>query len=162
MKHLHSRAVWQFFITSFFPWLIIFFFMFGVVTAIADEMGANGGAGIIGSILFTMLITLVPLYIWSRLRYHFYLYELKKDSFYKESGVIIKKYVKIPYSRIQNVDIKRGIVARILGLSDLHIQTAGTAGAVPEGRLPALSINDAEKLSDELIKLAERARGSGV
>jgi len=54
------------------------------------------------------------------------------------------------------VDIYRGVLARLLGLSDVHIQTAGysmprRSGFGSEGRLPGLGVAVAEKLRDELI-----------
>lgn len=110
-------------------------------------------------------------YIWAKLSYRFYKYELVEDGFRKESGVIWKKYVTIPYERIQNVDIYRGILARMLGLSDLQIQTAGMSatvgrygfgGAGAEGRLPGVSQQDAEKLRDGLIKRARGSKNQGV
>lgn len=85
--------------------------------------------------------------------------------------MIWKKYVTIPYERIQNVDIYRGIFARILGLSDLQIQTAGMSatvgsygisGAGAEGRLPGVSQEEAEKLRDELVKRAHGSKNQGV
>ncbi|MBP9832441.1 MAG: PH domain-containing protein, partial [Candidatus Pacebacteria bacterium] len=108
---------------------------------------------------------------WAKLSYHYYRYELTDLGFRKESGVIWKKYVTIPYARIQNVDINRGILARLLGLSDLHIQTAGAsasisrygmAGISAEGRLPGVSKADAEVLRDELVKRASGSLGQGV
>lgn len=107
-------------------------------------------------------------YGWAKLSYNAYKYQLAEDAFKKEHGVIWKKYVSIPYERIQNIDIHRGILARILGLSDLMIQTAGYAGGYgrgigrePEGRLPGLSKEKAEQLRDELIRRAKGAK-SGV
>lgn len=113
-----------------------------------------------------LLILILLLYVWAKLSYRFYRYELTDDGFKKELGVIYKKYVTIPYERIQNVDIYRGILARILGLSDLNVQTAGASaqvtrhgvfGAGAEGRLPGLLHEDAEKLRDELIKRAKHS-----
>lgn len=102
-------------------------------------------------------------FLWARLYYHFYRYELTDAGFRKELGVIYKKYVTIPYDRIQNVDIYRGIIARLLGLSDLNIQTAGASGAIgSEGRLPGLSREDAEHLRDELIQRARQNRNQGL
>lgn len=115
---------------------------------------------------YLIFILIVPFlaYLWAKLSYNRYKYELREDGFRKEHGVIWKKYVTIPYERIQNVDIYRGLIARILGLSDLQIQTAGMSaprsagilGGEAEGRLLGLSPQEAEKLRDELIK---RARG---
>lgn len=99
--------------------------------------------------------------------YKYYRYELREDGFRKELGVIWKKYTTIPYDRIQNVDIYRGVIDRILGLSELHIQTAGMSGfgqwgALSEGRLPGLLPETAEKLRDELIKRVRNSKGQNV
>lgn len=60
----------------------------------------------------------------------------------------------IPYGKIQNVDVVRGILARLFNLADIRIQTAGQSNpyTVAEGHLPGLSRDEAEKLRDELIK----------
>jgi len=109
---------------------------------------------------FILIAVIVISFVWAKLTYHFYRYELTENGFRKEYGVIYKKYVTIPYGRIQNIDIYRGILSRILGLSDLNIQTAGSSAVVgkygalgigAEGRLPALSKDEAEKVRDELI-----------
>ncbi|MCK4858976.1 MAG: PH domain-containing protein, partial [Candidatus Omnitrophica bacterium] len=87
----------------------------------------------------------------------FWLYDITKDAYKMEQGVIWKRYVSIPYERIQNVDIHRGVIARLLGLSELRIQTAGFGGAqgkwggFSEGRLPGIDKEKAEQLRDELI-----------
>jgi hypothetical protein len=99
--------------------------------------------------------------LWAGLSYNAYKYELTEDVFKKEHGVIWKRYVSIPYERIQNVDIHRGVIARILGLSSLMIQTAGYSGhnrsfalgaGDPEGKLPGLSREKAEELREDLIR----------
>ncbi|MEK7158017.1 MAG: PH domain-containing protein [Patescibacteria group bacterium] len=114
-------------------------------------------------------VFLVFCFVWAKLTYRFYRYELTDAGFRKELGVIYKKYVTIPYDRIQNVDIYRGILARILGLSDLNIQTAGASATMnrygamgAEGRLPALSKETAEQLRDELIQRARRPSNQGI
>jgi uncharacterized membrane protein YdbT with pleckstrin-like domain len=110
---------------------------------------------------FIVVVIVIFCFIWAKLTYRFYRYELTENSFRKELGVIYKKYVTIPYDRIQNVDIYRGILARLLGLSDINIQTAGssvdTLGG--EGRLPALSKEVAEKLRDEVLRRSRESRG---
>lgn len=117
-----------------------------------------------------VVITIIVSFFWAHLSYRFYRYELTENGFKKESGVIWKKYVTIPYDRIQNVDIHRGVIARILGLSDLQVQTAGFSahpsrfgsyGMGAEGRLPGLSKNVAEQLRDELVKRA-RTKNQGI
>jgi uncharacterized membrane protein YdbT with pleckstrin-like domain len=172
MQQLHPKSVWLFFFTGLFQLLIFMIFLsiwLGTLLLNLNIMRGISGYVAFAIIIFVILIFL--LYIWARLSYRFYRYELTEDGFKKELGVIYKKYVTIPYERIQNVDIYRGILARILGLSDLNIQTAGASaqvnrhgvfGAGAEGRLPGLLHADAEKLRDELIKRAKHSGNQGL
>lgn len=117
-------------------------------------------------LFITGIIILISL-IWALLTYRFYRYQLTDNAFQKEHGIIWKKYVTIPYDRIQNVDIYRGLFARLLGLSDLQIQTAGgitrgSYGAFSEGRLPGLSKEVAIKIRDELIQRARQSSNRGL
>lgn len=172
MKQLHPRAVWFFFFSSLYRWFFIFLF-FGVffINTLLKFNKSIEIAGFAGLLLIVVLVLIILLYIWAKLSYNFYRYELMEDGFRKEMGVITKKYVTIPYDRIQNVDIYRGILARILGLSDLNIQTAGASaqvsrsgvfGAHSEGRLPALSREEAEQIRDELIRRAKQSKNQGL
>ncbi len=131
---------------------------------VSEEAGILSFFLMIAENFWIIFLTMVVFgYIWAYLTYQNYKYELTPNGFRKESGVIWKQYVTIPYQKIQNVDIYRGLLARILGLSDLQIQTAGASasfdkygavGAGAEGRLPGISMTEAEKLRDELIKRA--------
>ena len=173
MKQLDKKAVWLFFLSSVFGSFVLSMMFTGWVVLIAIE-GIFDGNWIITLVTWLVLIFIVLIalsFIWAKLSYHYYRYELTDLGFRKESGVIWKKYVTIPYARIQNVDINRGILARLLGLSDLHIQTAGAsasisrygmAGISAEGRLPGVSKADAEVLRDELVKRASGSLGQGV
>jgi len=172
MNQLHPKAVWLFFVSSFLRLFFIFIFIGFQATIFLSEIGEDTSIlGYVGWFLIILIFLIVLIFIWAKLSYRFYKYELTDDGFRKELGVIYKKYVTIPYDRIQNVDIYRGILARILGLSDLNIQTAGasaqmsrygglTGGA--EGRLPGLSREDAEKLRDELIHRAKQTKNQGL
>ena len=158
----------------FFRFLGLFLFLapvffFGLVHIFLSF--SDSGAG---SIIFFFLLLLILWigfsYFWARLSHKAYKYSLTEDGFKKELGVIWKKYVTIPYERIQNVDIHRGIIARMLGLSDLQIHTAGYsgdggrrgfAGIEAEGALPGVSHEVAEQLREELIRRAKGGK-SGV
>lgn len=177
MKQLDPKAVWFFFFSfvlrSFAP--IIFLGIWGL--AFLGDFGEsinNRSEFLFGFLKWLWIVVPVFLtlcFIWAKLTYRFYRYELLDMGFRKESGVIYKKYVTIPYDRIQNVDINRGILARILGLSDLNIQTAGASAVVSrygsmgggaEGRLPAVSVAIGEQLRDELIQRARQSKNQGL
>ena len=170
MKQLDPKAVWLLFLIYFGRWVVplgplVFVYVF--IFILGDTQKGIGSmyfdASFFSLLLALCVLFLIFLYVWARLAYRFYRYELREEGFRKEFGVVYKRYVTIPYDRIQNVDILRGIWARILGLSDLQIQTAGMSGiATSEGRLPGLSFEEAERVRDELIRRARASRGQGL
>jgi membrane protein YdbS with pleckstrin-like domain len=153
MQLLHPNAKWYFFFTRSIGSLIVLFILPSYIALFFRDLGLSGIIFVLIFIIYGPIILLT--YIWANLFYKSYKYELRDDAFRKEHGVIWKKYVSVPYSRIQNVDIYRGLIARLLGLSDLHIQTAGNSGVTAtEGRLPGLDPKTAEELRDNLINRA--------
>ena len=82
-------------------------------------------------------------------------YRLRADDLVFRRGIMFQRQVAVPYGRMQLVDITRGPVARALGLADLKFVTAAAASAVT---LPGLPIEEAERLRDELVALAETRR----
>ena len=176
MKQLDKKSVWLFFFYYVFQYNFFILFLsfwvtgfFGLDFFLKDDF--LDVAKIIPFVIVVSICATIAAFLWAKLSYHFYKYEVTELGFKKESGVIWKKYTTIPFSRIQNVDINRGILARLLGLSDLLIQTAGNsatfnrlgaAGFGAEGRLPGVSKGDAEALRDELVKLASRKSESGL
>ncbi len=179
MEKLHPRSVWMFFFRCLlvYLWLAVFFsFMIVVIimNGVQDkEVEIEGGFQRVidfeGFWWWAVLIfigLMILSYIWARLSYHFWRYELTENAYKAERGIIWKRYVSIPYERIQNVDIYRGLVARILGLSDIHIQTAGfSAGGKrgwAEGRLPGLDKEKAEEIREELIGRVKGIKEQGL
>lgn len=155
---LNPRGVWLFFIRAFLVLLGV-----AAVLALIPPVGAQiqGIIAVIPMILrlVMLLVVVVLCYVWAYLSYTTYKYELADDAFRKESGVINKKYVAIPYDRIQNIDIDRGLLSRILGLSAISVQTAGLGGAGgSEGLLPGLSVDQAQKIREELLLRAQQSR----
>lgn len=171
MKQLHPRAVWFFFIPALLPapGFMIALAVIGLSLSAEGELPAalSGGMLLLLGVLAIAAYIAVA-YVWAKLTYHFYRYELREDGFRKEHGIIWKRYVTIPYDRIQNVDIFRGLIARILGLSDIQVQTAGAItagsyGAFAEGRLPGIGKEEAEMIRDELVRRARSSRaGQGL
>ena len=82
-------------------------------------------------------------------------YRLREDDLVFRRGIMFQRQVAVPYGRMQLVDITRGPVARALGLADLKFVTAAAATAVTE---PGLPMEEADRLRDELVALAETRR----
>ena len=170
MESLHPKAIWLFFFRFISAgFVLLFVFSFFWLSPIIEIFGRTV-FGLILSLLVIFVFYILFCRFWAGLSYKAYKYQLTEDVFKKEHGVIWKRYVSIPYERIQNVDIHRGVLARILGLSDLMIQTAGYAGMTgrhgiggrePEGKLPGISHEKAEQLREELVMKA-KGKKSGV
>jgi membrane protein YdbS with pleckstrin-like domain len=173
-KQLHPGAKWLFRIRGFFSVLFLFiFFGIWIGTVIGAFLISNLGLDVLGGIFivivlaFILLIILVEVY--ARLSYRFWKYEFTNDQLRIERGIIWKRYSNIPYQRIQNVDITRGIIARMLGFSSVNIQTAGYSmpmnsrgfGAMSEGHLPAVAMNEAEQIREFVMKKITK-RGQGL
>lgn len=82
-------------------------------------------------------------------------YRLREDDLLFKRGIMFQRQVAVPYGRMQLVDITRGPVARALGLADLKFVTAAAATAVT---VPGLPMEEADRLRDELVALAETRR----
>jgi uncharacterized protein len=166
MKNLDPKVVWIFFFRFLFAGLFPFIFLALYIAGALSNV-VNVRLIYLWWLLLFLILYAVFCWIWAKLTYRFWKYELSEDAFKKESGIIWKKYVSIPYERVQNVDIHRGVIARILGLSEIFIQTAGSSAVVykrraygvgAEGYLPGLDKNAAEQLRDELVKKTKGTR----
>ncbi len=140
MKNIDPKAVNVFFLTSLVPWVgsvllpvTIFYF---VIPMIPESIGVTPNhpemliKRFIGFIWLAPLISLLFAYMWARLTYSNYTYEIKSNGIYKASGIFFRNEVELSYDKIQNVIITRGPLDRMFGLSDIHIETAGGSGNI--------------------------------
>lgn len=167
MKQLHSNSIVIFYINGLIGSIFLLgFFIFSWPLIGLIGLAAEGTISIVWSIVFlifaTAVIFLIPL-PWAQLSYKNFRYQIGDDTIVIERGVIWKRHVSIPFQRIQNVDIIRGPVARMLGLSDLQIQTAGMSGvAVVEGRIPGINPDEAVKIKDEILVKVTKVKNQGL
>ncbi|ADB60705.1 membrane-flanked domain protein [Haloterrigena turkmenica DSM 5511] len=81
---------------------------------------------------------------------YFYRFEygITPDTFDVSSGVFARRSREIPYERIQNVDVRQGVVQRLLGLAVVSIETAG--GGSTEAALNFVSESEATRLQHQI------------
>lgn len=82
-------------------------------------------------------------------------YQLRQDDVVFRRGVLFRREVAAPYGRLQLVDISRGPVSRLLGLSEVRIVTAAASTGMS---IPGIPASEAEELRDHLIAVAETRR----
>jgi uncharacterized membrane protein YdbT with pleckstrin-like domain len=139
---------------------------------------------IITSIIITPLLIIILAEVYARMSYNRWHYEITNEGIKLEHGIIWKKYSSIPYERIQNVDLHRGIFARMFGFTTLEIETAGSSGYMgggfrigfgggmrygrrqrykSEGHIPGVSQEAAEKIRDHILKkITKKGRKQGL
>ncbi|MEO5608819.1 MAG: PH domain-containing protein [Ornithinibacter sp.] len=67
-------------------------------------------------------------------------------------GVLFRQHRQVPFERVQAVELSRPILARLLGLAQVVVQSAG--GSDSNLRLSFLSLGRAERVRDDLLALA--------
>lgn len=66
-------------------------------------------------------------------------------------GVLVRTLSVVPYRRIQQIDVRRGVVERRLGLATLVLRTAA---ATTDATIPGLALEDADELRALLLTRA--------
>ena len=121
--------------------LIIPLFFGGVYYKTSD----NATYLIVGATLF---VGLLPM-----LKYWFYHYWLTDDKIEIKEGLFFKKNRKIPYTRIQNVNVSQNILQRIMQVATLQLESA--SGGKPEAVMRVVTLDVVEE-----IKARVKASGS--
>lgn len=110
-------------------------------------------------VIIAIIVLGILSFIWSYLLAKSWRYSVEDTPIKIERGVLAKRYTTIQFDKIQDVQIRRSIVSRLIGLSELYIQTAGSSNPrtykggpiFAEGWIPGLSIQEAEQISLEII-----------
>lgn len=172
-KQLHLGAKWLFRIGGFFGVLFFAFILGTIVVPLVLSSNIETGAvssGLFSWIIasfFVIFILLFLVEVYAQMAYNRWFYEFTDSQLRVEKGIIWKRYSNIPYQRVQNVDITRGIIARICGFSSVNIQTAGysvpaNARGHSEGYIPAVDVKEAEKIREFLMKKINKKSSSGL
>jgi len=120
------------------------------VVAIAIGLGTNTGGLTIGAGAATVVI-LVMTVGSAFLSWRFWSWATHEDALELEHGILIRHLSVVPYHRIQQIDIKRDPLERILGLSTLILRSAA---ATTDAHVPGIAAEDTEQLRHALLARA--------
>ncbi len=108
------------------------------------------------------LVLLIPLVVvvaaYEYLYWQNYEFYFEGDDLKIESGVITKTNLDIPIRRIQDIDTTQGVLARLFGVVQVDVQTAG--GDASSSSLRYLEKPQAEAVKQRLRELKDRREGS--
>jgi len=142
---IEQRTLW------FFTWIILL--VLGTPAWLVP-MFFIGGEGIFFFAFFlsVWLVAMIIIPIWIPAAFRALEYEIDEDGVKMKGGVVWKKHVTVPYSKITNVDITRGPLQRHYKIGTIHVQTAGSGGKQGEkAELKLTGIKELEKIRSVII-----------
>jgi putative membrane protein len=86
-------------------------------------------------------VMIVPLAI---ARYFTFSYRMNSDRIIIRSGLLHKTVRDIAFTRIQNVSLNQGVLQRLMGVAEVHLETGGSEKE--EGRMRVLGLSEARQL----------------
>lgn len=152
---LDRRVVLYWLISALISWTMMAGLGFGALLFLRVQWPESW------TLTLTAYLSLVVLYLvwsllWPTLAYNRWRFAVDHELLLARYGIFFIEEKAIPISRLQHVDLYRGLLERFFGLTTLIVFTAGTEGA--HFRLPGLSMTRARDLRDFILA----ARGDDV
>ncbi|WP_073202483.1 PH domain-containing protein [Gracilibacillus kekensis] len=119
--------------------------IFGVLPLVILAVGNDAWFYvIIGASVLAALIIIFSVLSWYR-----YTYQLEEDQIRIHQGILIRKKRTISKHRIQSIDLSQNIIHRIMGLTKVQIETAGSDHRI-DAALSAVKMAEGKKIHDQL------------
>jgi len=97
---------------------------------------------------------------WPAIEFKYFRYRLDALGIDIRAGVVWRRLISVPRSRVQHIDVLQGPIERRFALATLSIYTAGTEFAKVD--LPGLPYARAVKIRDHLLPGREHAADDGT
>ena len=109
-----------------------------------------------------LVVGALVLLAWSTIEWMRRTYELEGGALRLEEGVLARKLRAVPFDRIQQVDLVRKPLHRLLGVATLRVETAG-GGRAAEVDLDVVTLPEAQSLRSALLQAkAQATTGPGA
>ena len=127
-------------------WLMLALLQLGWV--IADDGPAWPHVAALAATALGLLVAAVIAPLW---RYRVHRWDISDQAVYTRTGWLVQERRIAPISRVQTVDTYRGPLDRLLGLANVRVTTASSAGAV---HIVALDAPVADRVVAQLTDIA--------
>ena len=128
--------------------------MVGGVFLAARLAGLPGGIAVLVAILVCAVVAWL-LVEWNCRSWG---YAEQPGEFLMTHGVLVRRFLMVPYGRMQLVDVNSNVVQQWFGIATVRLYTAA---ATTDARLPGIPRAEAERLRDRLVAKSE-ARSMGL
>ena len=108
------------------------------------------GWALLAFLAVSVVSSVVAVVVW-----HVKVFSLGSDGIRLRSGVVRKKRVHVKWGRIQSVEVRRSLLARMFGLGSVTVESAATGRGM---RLGWLTKEQCEGLRKAILKAADDAR----
>ena len=137
----------------FIAWTIIFVLLTPAWVVPIFFVGEIVGIVLLSVILAIWLSLMIWAAIWIPAAFRVLEYAIDIDGVKMSGGVVWKKNVTVPYSKITNVDITRGPLQRYYNIGTIHVQTAGAGGQQGQkAELKLLSVRELTEAKEAIIE----------
>jgi putative membrane protein len=145
LSRLHSSTLWL-------PLLETILTLIIPMVVMSVIMNANK------AIYILSVFVVIPSAGFHILRYLTTRFRLNNRELIIRSGILFRKERRIPYERIQDLELHQTLVRRWLGLASLKVTTAGAEAE--EAALDVVTANDAEQIRREIAHYQSSKTGS--
>jgi putative membrane protein len=122
-----------------------------VIGALAAQFG--------GPTVPILVIAIALIAAWITIGYLRYRYKVTDESIIIHHGVLFRQRRVVPRSRIQNIDLRAGLVQQVLSVVTARVETAGGQGT--EALLHVVSRREGERLRETLMASPVRSSSLG-
>ena len=96
------------------------------------------------------LVWIVPAFLIQIPVFKSYRYELLDDEIVVHSGWLTQRVRHVPYRMVTNIEIRRGLLDRLLGIGTLNIETAGNSDPNQKAEARLFGLEDVETIYEEV------------
>jgi uncharacterized protein len=105
--------------------------------------------------ILLLVYAVVAIGVRPRFRYRVHHWEVTDEAVYTLTGWLTRTWTLVPISRVQTVDVTRGLLQQLFGLATVAVLTASSQGTV---RVPHLDLDVARHVADHVARRAEKIR----
>jgi putative membrane protein len=114
---------------------------------VSSSKKGNGGQGDVVDVAIVGVVLVLAMISW-----YVTTWRIDGDTLQVASGLIRRNTVRLPLARVQAVDLVEPLLARVLGLAEVRVRTAGGSGG--DARLQFLKLDEAHTVRASLLAMA--------
>lgn len=107
--------------------------------------------------IFAVLVILLLIVGISWLSWRFASFRITAEAVESRRGILFKQHRRAPLDRIQSVNLQRSLLARLVGLTQVDVQTGGQGGSVA---LQYLGHREAKLVREQILLAASMSRAA--